>query len=54
MDPLSVSASILTLLSAAQSVLNGLESLRALGNAPAELLKLLNEVSKCAETSDRQ
>jgi hypothetical protein len=44
MDPLSISASIVALLGAAATVVRGLDKLRALRNAPVELINLLNEV----------
>jgi hypothetical protein len=44
MDPLSVTANILAVLGAARAVASALESLIALKNAPAEFVKLSNEV----------
>jgi len=45
MDPLSITASILTLLSTVGAVLKGLEHLRSRMNPGAEFLTLMNSVS---------
>ncbi|CAL8574443.1 hypothetical protein XPA_000403 [Xanthoria parietina] len=45
MDPLSVTASVLTILGVATQVTKGLAKVRALHYAPAELSSLINEVS---------
>jgi hypothetical protein len=45
MDPLSVTASILAIVGAANQVYKGLAKIRALHHAPAELSALINEVS---------
>ncbi len=45
MEPLSITASILTVLGAAGQVKKGLERLQSLKNAPQELCALTNEVS---------
>lgn len=57
MDPLSVTASILTVVGAASKVSKGLKLLKALREAPGELSNLLEEVEriemilKCVEQS---
>ena len=43
-DPLSVAASLLTVLGAAQGTVRGLEQMLALRHAPKELLAVNNEV----------
>ena len=45
MDPLSITASVLTLLAAANSVAKGLNKLASIRGAPAAVLALNNEVS---------
>ena len=45
MDPLSVTASVLTILGVAGQVTKGIAKVRALHHAPAELSSLINEVS---------
>lgn len=46
MDPLSITASVITVLAATGKVGEGLEKLWALKGAPHELLALINEVSR--------
>ena len=45
MDPLSITASVLTLLAAANQVAKGLDKLASIKGAPAAVLALNNEVS---------
>ena len=45
MDPLSISASIITLIQAAGVVARGVRALRSIKNAPAEFYALCNEVA---------
>ena len=45
MDPLSVTASVLAIVGAAQQTVKGIAKLRAFQQAPAELSALLNEVA---------
>ena len=45
MDPLSITASVLTLLAAANKVAKGLDKLASIKGAPAAILALNNEVS---------
>jgi Fungal N-terminal domain of STAND proteins len=45
MEPLSLTASIIAVLTAANTVAHGLVKLRGFKNAPDELLALMNEVS---------
>jgi hypothetical protein len=45
MDPLSISVSVVTLLSAANSIAGGINKLASLSRAPASLLALSNELS---------
>lgn len=44
MDPLSISASIITIIGTAMKVSHGLHSLYALRYAPQDILQLINEV----------
>jgi hypothetical protein len=46
MDPISVAASILTLIAAASQTTKGLRSLYSLRHAPREIIELTNEVLK--------
>lgn len=45
MDPLSVTASIITLLGASEGIVKGVSTLLVLHNAPAEVSELLDEVN---------